>query len=310
MIRFAWILIAGALLAAGLGWLGETGWPPLVVVHEGEHVVVHGPGDALESRGPGEIGFRIPFLSREERHDLRLRTVEVESELGWNAILAWRVTDPRGGAALPTRVADLARAALHRVVKAANAANAAREEAGSASEQVRRLEEALVAALRERLPAEGVSVESAALLPVHSATRFASAAEALGAESTALRGELRTLASTLRAEALRSAAAIRAEAEREALATLGAAEAEAARIYAEAYALAPEFYAYVAAPRGLPQHDRFGDDPGPSARPRVLSPPRSRSRPGALASGGPAGAGRRRTRRKQRAFPTRRGARR
>lgn len=102
MIRAAFALIALAMVAAGVGWLGEKGFPPLVVVHRGEQVVVRGPGEReAVYRDPGTIALRLPLLSRATIVDTRWRV----SDLGSFALaggegsvalqLWWRVSDAR-----------------------------------------------------------------------------------------------------------------------------------------------------------------------------------------------------------------------
>lgn len=248
MIRGAMFTIALAMLAAGVGWLGEAGFAPLVVVHEGEQVRVRGPRGVDETyRDPGQLAWRVPLLSRATVVDTRLRRLDLEElRLGAEGDLArfqvwWRVVDAanfldagfEGDA--PTSVADRLRDALASLL---GSWTLERSLVGTA------FEESLLAAAKASLSGVGVEVIAVDCVGRGGARLL----REMSAERLARRDELeREVAETgprLRAEARGEAARIESEALRDAEVARGQTEAEVARIYAEAHATAPEFYTF------------------------------------------------------------------
>ncbi len=249
MIRFALFLILLAMAAAGVGWLGENGIPPLVVVHAGEQVHVAGPKEAeVTHREPGRLAWRIPFLTRATAIDTRLR----RSELGPLAVgddgtqmklqVWWRVADAARlieagseGAPGETRVIRILDEALR---GALSGWDLGRSRGDS------HFEDQLLAAARAALPRSGVEV-----LAVESTGWSGEALlRAMSGSRTELRDtlrrEVRELGARMRAEARSEAARIESESIRDADIARGQSEAEVARIYAEAHQVAPEFYTF------------------------------------------------------------------
>lgn len=249
MIRATLALMIALCLAAGIGWLGEAGIAPLVLVHEGEQVVVRGPGDRVQRHdSPGRVAFRVPLLSSSRRYDTRLQVLELAAlplpgrDDGLDVVLWWKIEDVvRFGLAWPeTEDAELALAA-HLTEAFSNALLAAGPDTATLTASFDTL---LLDAGAESLRDKGVAMLGVRALRRPGAALLAAMRVDRETSRSALRREVAELASRLSADARRGAAQIQSTAERDAEITRGQAEAEAARIYAEAHSEAPEFYAF------------------------------------------------------------------
>jgi membrane protease subunit HflC len=251
VIRFAFFTMVVVCAAAGIGWLGEAGYPPLVVVHEGEQVIVSGPGDREQVfESAGGFGFRVPLLSRAEVFDTRLRVSEVKGvpvKGGEDALtlqLWWRISDALRYAGAWPDAASAERAVAALLVDPFSRALANTELAqtlvAGAAPVESLLEAVAAAALKER----GITLAGLRVAARHGEGLVAAMRSAREEEVAALRRDATEFGPRLRAEARRNAAQIESGALREAEITRGHAEAEAARIYADAHSEAPEFYAF------------------------------------------------------------------
>ncbi len=250
MIRAAFALIVAATMAGVLGWLGQAGYPPLVIVQEGQQIAVRGPGErAVVYDEPGVIAVRAPLLSRSTVLDTRLRVSEVtgvslgQGDDALDLKLWWRIADaarfvdawPEG----PAPDQAIAPLLFERFAERLTAVDFASARVGGGS-----LEQQLLAVAKGPLNDRGVELFALRVALRPGATQFAAMRSERERLRDALRREAVEIGPRLQAGARREAAQIESEALRQAAIARGQAEAEAARIYADAHGQAPEFFAF------------------------------------------------------------------
>lgn len=252
MIRLTFVLLVAVSLAAGVGWLGQKGLPPLVIAHEGEIVVIHGPGVRESVVGPStrRVGFRVPWLSEARRVDTRLRVSPVadlpvgEADERLGAQLWWRVADAVTFAVAWPREPEVDAGLAQALAEPLADALAASEREGGAPGGHAARETLLEAVARDVLRAGGVEVVALRITSHRGVTLLSAMRAERESRQAALRREVAEVAARMTAEARREAAQIESQAARDAEITRGQGEAEAARIYAEAHSEAPEFFAF------------------------------------------------------------------
>lgn len=248
MIRLWLGVVAAAVLGAGLIELGERGWGPVVVVHEGEIARVVGPREYRKRYGRPGLGWRVPLASRVERADTRWRytataPTDVETSDGArpevSCFAIWRQRDfPSGGEVDPESLVAQTLEAAVRPVAAERGLDAL-----LGGDRVG-VEATLAERAREALDERGIEMQVAGIESIVLPGALRAMRERLEERARALRREVVEEPARIRAETQRDAQQIRAEAARDAEILRGNGEAEAARIYAEAHAVAPEFYSF------------------------------------------------------------------
>ncbi len=249
MIRLLICVLAGIALAAGLVALGERGWGPVVVTHEGEQHRVTGPGERRVVYAVPGLGWRVPLLSDNVRidtrwqfHDSRASLFETSDgerpEIGCFAI--WRFRDA-ASAIDPADAGARVEAALRETLRSL-ALDRTLEEL-LASDRVE-VETTLEEHVREILVSAGMEVRAAGIQEVELSGAVRAMVARQAEQARSLEREADQEPARMRAEADGEARRLRAAAARDAEIRRGQGEAEAARIYAEAHAVAPDFYAF------------------------------------------------------------------
>lgn len=255
MIRFSFLLVAASLIAIGLGWLAERDFAPLVVVRDGEQVLLNRVrSESAEMLEPGSVTLRTPLFSSARRVDGRLRVGESDvvvlqdEQIELRFAFWWVVSDSaRFAASFPdTAQAEASlRAWIGENASAAAGAMLQSELSAASWGQVE-------IAVRESSDgaAEHVGIDLAALRIVELVSP-----RAIDVMEKARKTKLERLRNAaahdpgeIAIDAKERVRKIELDAEAEVEALRGQIEADAARIYAEAHSQAPEFYAFV---RGL-----------------------------------------------------------
>ncbi len=249
MIRLTFVLLVAVSLAAGVGWLGHAGYPPLVIAHEGETIVIRGPGEREQLVGETtrRVGFRVPWLSEARVVDTRLRVTAVhdvpidaaDERLG--ARVWWRCGDPATFVDAWPRAQGVGEAVAEALGEPfADALAASRRDASGHGAT----EALLTAVAGDALRGRGIEVVGVRVAEQRGDALLETMRTEREGRRAALRREVAEVAARMTAEARREAAQIESHAARDAEITRGQAEAEAARIYADAHGEAPEFFAF------------------------------------------------------------------
>ena len=260
MRRIVVLLLLALAVFAGLVFLGERGFGPLVITREGEQRLILLFGDPRDEPTRPGLGWRLPLVEDVRSFEARqlhlnveplpIQTRDEERIVVDNYVL-WRIHDPLlFFKAFPTGIGQ-AELQIDRVVRAdvrevigrrtlSEVVSGARGEVMQAITEQSRVELAPLG-----IEVADVRINLTELPPTTQQNVYARMRAERQRLARKYRAEGEEEARRIRAEADRQARVIVAEAKRESEIARGQGDAGAARIYADAYGTEPDFYAFV-----------------------------------------------------------------
>jgi membrane protease subunit HflC len=251
---FVLLVVAGVLVACL--WAGNFGIGPVVIVREGQAVIVLRFGEVVKVLEEPGIDWRLPVIDRVQIYDARLQYLNAEPveklAMGGEKLIidfyaVWRLADPHAFRRSYPRGFQQAQDRIHETV---NALVGARIGGLTRAQLLARSVGPLDEEADTELASTGVDLIDVRLNRIELPRAAEPAAykqmrEQRRARSRELRAMGERQAREIRAAADRNARLTLARAESQAEVARGEGDAESAHVYAAAYGKDPEFYAFL-----------------------------------------------------------------